>query len=313
MDPQAPAGRGAGQAVPQVNRARRVVPRKGILSRHARHALVGYLMAAPAMLFFLAFAIYPMFRVFYLSVFRYDLTSPSSFVGLANFEFLAEDPLFHGAIANTVVYVLGTYLPTIALALLIALVLDRRTRLAGGLRTVYFIPVAMSWVVVSIIWRLIFHSYGLFNEVMHLDINWLMSTTYAPVAIVVMSVWKELGFFLIVFLAGLQSINRELYEAAAIDGAGGLQRLWHITLPLLKPVSAVAVIFAVIRGMQAFTPQYVMTGGGPESATQVINLYVYKTAFQFAYMGRASAVAVLLFLALLMATIVQLRFFKTDE
>lgn len=287
--------------------------RKGILSRRARLSLVGYGMAAPAMLFFLAFAIYPMFRVFYLSVFRYDLTSPSTFVGPGNFEFLAGDPLFHSAIGNTVTYVLGTYVPTIALAMLVALVLDRRTRIAGGLRTVYFIPVAMSWVVVSIIWRLIFHSYGLLNDLLHLDISWLMSTTYAPVALIIMSVWKELGFFLIIFLAGLQSINRELYEAAAIDGAGTIQRLWNITLPLLKPVSAVAVIFAVIRGMQAFTPQYVMTGGGPEASTQVINLYVYKTAFEFAYMGRASAVAVLLFLALLIATVVQLRFFRTDE
>jgi ABC-type sugar transport system permease subunit len=270
-------------------------------------------MVVPALLFFAAFAIYPTIRVFYLSFFHYDLTSPEQWAGLGNYQELVTDSLFHTAALNTAVYVVGTYVPVVVLALVIAVGLNHRSGIAGTLRTAYFIPVAMSWVVVSVMWTLIFHPYGLLNQVTGLHLNWLTDSRWAPAALIIMSVWKELGFFLIIFLAGLQSISRELYEAAAIDGAGVLRAHLRITLPLLRPVLAVASIFAVIRGMQAFTPQYVMTGGGPGAATEVLNLYVYKTAFTYAQMGKASAVAVLLFGVLLVATLLQLRVFRTRD
>src|SRR5699024_11006401 len=181
------------------------------------------------------------------------------------------------------------------------------------LRTIYFVPVAMAWVIVAVIWRIIYHPQGLFNQITGLQINWLTDTTYAQVALIFMSIWKELGFYLIIFLAGLQSIDNDLLEAASLDGASAWQRLRDIILPLLKPITAVASVIAVIRGMQAFTPQYVMTGGGPGSATEVVNLFVYKTAFVYADMGRASAVAVLLFLALAVVTLIQMKVFGGQD
>lgn len=280
------------------------------LSWHSRRKIIGFLMAMPAMLLFGAFAVYPMVRVFYLSFFDYKLIAPSRFVGLDNFRSLLSDSLFHEAVGNTFVYMIGTYVPALVLALGIALVLNRQTRMAGILRTVYFVPVAMAWVVVAVMWRLIYHPLGLLNQVIGVQINWLTDSTYAQLALILMSIWKELGFYLIIFLAGLQSIDRDIYEAASIDGATAWQRVRDITLPLLKPVTAVATVIAVIRGMQAFTPQYMMTGGGPGSATEVVNLFVYKTAFVYAEMGRASAVAVMLFLALALVTVIQLKLFR---
>ncbi len=280
------------------------------LRGHQERALVGVLMALPALAFFAAFAIYPILRVFYLSFFEYNLTSPERWIGLGNFAYLFADPTFKAAVVNTAVYVVGTYLPTIVLALLIAIGLNHRSHVAGVLRTIYFVHVAMTWVVVTIMWHLIYNRFGLLDQLLHLHTNWLTDGTWAPLALIIMSVWKEVGFFVIIFLAGLQSIRHDIYEAAAVDGAGPLRIQLHVTLPLLRPVLAVATIFAVIRGMQAFTPQYVLTDGGPGDATQVINLLVYKTAFVYAEMGRASAIAVLMFGALLVMTLLQLRIFR---
>lgn len=287
------------------------LPRLKLTSARER-ALVGVLMMLPALVLFGLFAIYPMLRVFYLSLFNYNLTSDPIWVGLANFTRLASDPVFRQATANTLVYIVGTYVPTVVIALVLALALNHTSRVAGALRTIYFVPVAMSWVSVAVIWRLIYNPSGLLNQTFHLHANWLTDTTWAPLALVIMSIWKEVGFFVIIFLAGLQSISADVYEAARIDGAGiwALQR--HITLPLLRPVMGVATIFGVIRGMQAFTPQYATTGGGPNLSTEVLNLFVYKTAFVYAQMGRASAVAVLLFLALLVVTLLQFRFFRSQ-
>lgn len=282
-------------------------------SWHNQRNLAGFLMAMPAMVLFALFAIYPMGRVFYLSFFDYSLITSSEYVGLGNFRSLISDRFFHESIKNTLVYMVGTYAPALLLALGIALVLNRSGRAAGILRTIYFVPVAMAWVIVAVIWRIIYHPQGLFNQLTGLHINWLTDSTYAKLALILMSIWKELGFYLIIFLAGLQSIDGDLLEAAAIDGATAWQRLRDITLPLLKPVTAVASVIAVIRGMQAFTPQYVMTGGGPGSATEVVNLFVYKTAFVYGNMGRASAVAVMLFLALVGVTLIQLRVFRSGE
>lgn len=283
------------------------------LSWHSRQKLIGFLMAMPAMLLFAAFAIYPMVRVFYLSFLEYNLIAPSRFVGFDNFRSLLSDSLFHEAVENTIVYMVGTYAPALVLALAIALVLNRGTKSAGVLRTIYFVPVAMAWVVVAVMWRLIYHPFGLLNQLTGLSVTWLTDPIYAQLALILMSIWKELGFYLIIFLAGLQSVDRALYEAAALDGAPAWQRVRDITLPLLKPVTAVATVIAVIRGMQAFTPQYMMTNGGPGSATEVVNLFVYKTAFVYAEMGRASAIAVMLFLALVVVTIIQLKLFRGRE
>lgn len=286
-------------------RHRRGAPRG--LTRRARQAVSGYGFAFPALLLFGLFAVYPMLRVLFLSFFDYDLLSAPEFVGLDNYRFLLEDQRFHGIVGNSIFYLLGTYVPTLLLALALALALNTRMRGSAVLRLAYFLPVAMSWVVTAVIWRLIYHPDGLMNQLLGLDVSWLTSSTAAPYALVIMAIWKETGFFLIIFLAGLQSIDSTLYEAARVDGAGPYGQFRHVTLPLLRPVSAVACVLAIYRGGQVFDPQYVMTGGGPGSATEVINLYIYRTAFVNARMGRASAVAVVLFIVLVVAGLLLVR------
>ena len=265
--------------------------------------------AIPALALFLLFAVYPMLRVFYLSVFDYNLTSPAEFVGLDNFRFLFDDDRFRAAFAASVFYVAATYVPAVLLALVIALGLNTRMRGSGFVRLLYFAPVATSWVAVSVIWRLVLHPDGALNQTLALDVNWLTSTDYARWAIALCAIWKEVGFFVIIFLAGLQNVPKELYEAASLDGAGALGRFRYITLPLIKPVTAVVSVMSVIRGFQSFSPQVVLTGGSFD--TEVVNLFIYKTAFASARMGRASAVAVLMFVLLAVVTLVQLRVFRS--
>jgi multiple sugar transport system permease protein len=274
-----------------------------------RRDWAGAAFAVPALALFLLFAVYPMLRVFYLSVFDYNLTSPAEFVGLDNFRFLFEDDRFQAAFAASVFYVAATYVPAVLLALVIALGLNTRMRGSGLVRLLYFAPVATSWVAVSVIWRLVLHPEGVLNQSLALDVNWLTSTDFARWAIALCAIWKEVGFFVIIFLAGLQNVPKDLYEAASLDGAGAMGRFRYITMPLIKPVTAVVTVMSVIRGFQSFSPQVVLTGGSFD--TEVVNLFIYKTAFASARMGRASAVAVLMFVLLAVVTLVQLRVFRS--
>ena len=281
-------------------------------TRRARHLrrrdAAGLGFALPALALFLLFAVYPMLRVFYLSFFDYNLTSPGEFVGTDNYDFLLHDDRFHAAFGATIFFVVAAYGPALALALLIALGLNTRMRGSGFVRLLYFAPVAMSWVAVSVIWRLVLHRNGVLNETVGLDVNWLTSSGSARWAVALTAIWKEVGFFVIIFLAGLQNVPKELYEAASLDGAGAIARFRYITVPLMRPITAVACVMAVIRGFQSFSPQVVLTGGSFD--TEVVNLFIYKTAFASARMGRASAVAVMIFILLLLVTLVQLRVFR---
>jgi len=280
--------------------------------RHRRRRdAIGLAFALPALALFGAFAVYPMLRVFYLSFFDYNLTSPAEYVGTANYDFLLQDERFRKSFLATLFFVVAAYGPAVVLALLIALGLNTRMRGSGVVRLLYFAPVAMSWVAVSVIWRLVLHRNGVLNETLGLDVNWLTSTGSARWAVALTAIWKEVGFFVIIFLAGLQNVPRDLYEAAALDGAGPVARLRYITLPLIKPVTAVVAVMAVIRGFQSFSPQVVLTDGSFD--TEVVNLFVYKTAFASARMGRASAVAVMMFLLLVAVTLVQLRVFRRTD
>jgi ABC-type sugar transport system permease subunit len=271
----------------------------------------GLAFAVPALALFALFAVYPMLRVVYLSFLDYNLTSPGRFIGLDNYRFLLHDARFHAAFAASIFFVVAAYVPAVLLALLIALGLNTRMRGSWVVRLLYFAPVATSWVAVSVIWRLVLHPDGALNETLGLHVNWLSSSGSARWAVALTAIWKEVGFFVIIFLAGLQNVPRELHEAASLDGAGAGARLRYITLPLIKPISAVVAVMAVIRGFQSFSPQVVLTGGSFD--TEVVNLFVYKTAFASARMGRASAVAVMMFVLLAVVTLVQLRVFRRTD
>jgi multiple sugar transport system permease protein len=278
----------------------------------------GLLFALPAVILFMAFSLWPILDTFYLSLFKYDLLTPKQWVGLTNFARLPEDQVFLRSLKATAFYVFGTYIPVWIFSLALALALNARIRFRGLLRTLYFIPPMMSMVVVSVIWKLIFHHNGLLNTMVmepllgH-PIDWLTDEHYAPVAIVIMAIWKETGFYMVVFLAGLQSIPSQLYEAARIDGAGGWALLRHITVPMLKPTFVFVTIISLIQGLQAFIPQWVMADGGPNGATTSIALLIYRQAFVWMKMGPAAAVAVILFVLVGTVTLVQWRLQRADS
>lgn len=285
--------------------------RGSLHSRLRRRGLAGFLFAVPALALFAVFAIFPAVQVFALSFFDYSLTSAPIFVGLKNYAFLSEDPRFLESVGQTAFYAVGTYGTALVLALMLAQVLSQKIRGAGFVRLLWFLPLATSWVAAAVIWRVVLHPDGMLNEILNIDVAWLTSSTTARWTLVLMSVWKETGFFLILFLAGMASLPEDVYESARLDGAGPIRRFWEITLPLLRPITLVCAVMAVLRGVQSFSPQKVLTDGA--FGTEVINLFVYKTAFESARMGRASAVAVMIFLALIVIAVVQLRLLRRKD
>ncbi|MFO8154545.1 MAG: sugar ABC transporter permease [Thiohalospira sp.] len=287
------------------------------LSVRARQNIWGFVFALPAVLLFGVFAGYPILRTFYLSVFRYDLVGTPEFRGLANFRFILTDRDFLQTLWNTGFYAVGTYGPVVVLALLIALALNTRVPFRNVFRVVNFVPVVISWAIVAIIWKILFHQEGLINQglgAFGIDpITWLQDTAAAPWAVIVPSIWKELGFYMVIFLAGLQTIPTVYYEASRIDGASRLQQFRFVTLPLLRPIIFFSTIIAVINGIKVFIPQFVMTGGGPNGATRVIAVDIYQTAFAFGRMGRAAAMSVILFAIVLLLTLLQRVAYGRDQ
>lgn len=291
--------------------------RTGFRLTYARQRnLWGFLFALPAIAFIGLFAVFPIARTFYLSFFEYSVIQKPRYVGLENFQTIVGDHRFNQSLVNSFLYVTMTYIPVWILALALALALNTKIKGRGLFRTVYFVPVVMSWVVVSVIWKLIFHRMGLFNTLFLGPIgqaprNWLTDVDLAPRAIVIMSVWKEVGFFMVVFLAGLQNIPSDYYEAAKVDGSTGMQLFRYITLPLLQPTMLFCTVIGLISGFQVFIPQFVMTQGGPIDATLVLTLNIYETAFVFLDGGKAAALSVVLCLIIGAVTFVQFKLYRS--
>lgn len=286
------------------------------LTHSQQRKLWGFAFAVPAMCFFALFSIYPIARTFYLSLFRYSVVEQPKYVGLKNFRNILGDHRFETSLINSFKYVAYTYIPVWIIALILALALNTKIRGRGVFRTIYFVPVVMSWVVVSVIWKLIFHRMGLLNTMFLHPVgiapkNWLTSLKLAPDAIEMMSVWKEVGFFMVIFLAGLQNIPTDYYEAARVDGSTGLQLFRYITLPLLQPTILFCTVIGLVTGLQVFIPQFVMTQGGPVDATLVLTLNIYQTAFVYLDGGKAAAMSVILFFIIALVTLVQFVLYRS--
>lgn len=282
-----------------------------------RYSRAGFSFVLPAILLFAAFIFLPMIYAFWISLQKWDILKPPTFVGMANYEALAADPVFHSAIRNTLYYILGSVPAGIVLSLILALLLNQQLRLRYFFRSALFLPVVTSMVAVGLLWRYMFASeYGVLNYVLSLlgipTQNWLVDPRLAMPAVIIASIWRQAGYNMMIFLAGLQGIPDHLYEAAAIDGAGRWSTFWRITLPLLRPTTLFVVVMSIINSFRSFEMIYVMTGGGPSFDTQVLVLYLYREAFQMLRMGVASAAAYVLFVILMVLTILQMRFFGRE-
>lgn len=278
-----------------------------------RTLLTAYGFLLPNLLGFLAFTLLPVLAALLISFTDWDLLQAPSWVGLANYRRLAVDPLFHEVLRNTVIYVAGTVPVQMAIALLVAMALSRRLPGTLFFRTAYFMPVVASTVAVALVWRWIFHAdFGLLNSFLfYIGIDdppkWLSSTRWALPAIIIMSIWQQIGFSMVLFLAGLQSVPSHLYEAAKIDGASGFDRFRFITIPMLSSTTFFVLVISIINSFQVFEQAFIMTGGGPANATNTLVFNIYRYAFQFFQMGYASAMAWVLFAIVFAVTVVQFR------
>jgi multiple sugar transport system permease protein len=280
------------------------------------HALqrIGWLafFLGPGLLGLLIFTVLPILASLVLTLFEWDLLTPPRFVGLANVTRLLGDADFWAALRHTLGFILG-YLPLVLLGGLgVALALNTGLRGIGLIRTMFFLPVVSSWVAVALLWSWLFNpKYGLINYLLSLvgisGPGWLFDPAWAMPAIVLTSVWKDLGFVVVIFLAGLQSIPADYYEAAALDGAGRWAQLRAITLPLLAPTSFFVTIISLINSFQVFDQVWVMTEGGPAGATTVLVERVVRHAFSYGEMGYAATISWAIFAMVFGVTVVQLR------
>ncbi len=282
------------------------------LRRREITAAYGFLL--PNLLGFAVFTFFPVVAALIISFTDWDLLQAPTWVGLENYRRLLSDPLFGQVLRNTALYVLGTVPLQMALALAVALALNQRIPGQLFFRTAYFMPVVASTVAVALVWRWIFnYDFGLLNSFLYMvgiqdPPNWLGSTRWALVSIIIMSIWQQVGYSMVLFLAGLQGVPQQLYEAAKIDGAGPSARFWFITLPMLSATTFFVLVISIINSFQVFDQALIMTQGGPANATNTIVFHIYRNAFQFFRMGYASAMAWVLFAIIFAVTLMQFRY-----
>lgn len=282
-----------------------------IKRRALRETLEGYLFAAPWLIGFFVFTLGPFFLSIWYSFNQWDMVTTSKFVGLTNYAKMFQNDLFWKSISVTARYVLLSLPASLLLALFLAILVNRQNPVMMFFRGVFFLPAVTSGVAVAVLWRWLFNpEFGLINYLLSLfgiqGPMWLASQAWALPAIPIMSLWG-VGATMLIYLAGLQSVPQQLYEAAEIDGASLLQRFWSVTLPMMSPTIFFTLVIGMIGALQAFTQSYVMTRGGPNFATYFYVLNLYEEAFVKFRMGYASAMAWVLFISVLLITLLQFR------
>ncbi len=265
----------------------------------------------PAFAGLMIFTIIPILSSFALTLFQWDLITPLEFVGLANFSRLFTDDLFWNALVHTLSFI-GGYIPLVMISgLLAAVLMNSQIRAKGFFRTAFFIPVISSWIAVALLWTWMFNpKFGLVNYFLSLfkitGPAWLYDPSWAMTAIIITSVWKDTGFVMMLFLAGLQDIPVNLMEAASIDGATKIRKFFSLILPLLSPTTFFVLVISMINSFQVFDQVWAMTEGGPAGSTSVLVEQIYKNAFRYNNMGYASTIALILFLFILVITVFQI-------
>lgn len=281
-----------------------------------RRAWAGRLFVAPNLIAVAVFMLFPLGFSLFMSLQGWDLFTAPKFVGLANFRHLfTADPLFLIAVRNTVIFTIGTIVPTVLISLAVAGLLNRKVKGIGIFRTVVFVPLAMSSVVMAVVWQFVFNTdNGLLNIMLGWlgigPVPWLIDPNWAMVSLCLVSVWKSVPFATVILLAAMQGIPETVYEAARIDGAREIRQFVSITVPLIRSALTFVVVISIINAFQAFDLVYVLTGrnGGPETGTYVLGIMLFQHAFAFLEFGYASALAWVMFAILLVLTVLQLRF-----
>lgn len=278
---------------------------------------VSYLFVAPSLVFLLVFIVYPIFAALYFSFTKYTLLEAPRWIGIDAYVDLASDARFLKAIGNTFLFALMTVPVGTALALLLALAIDRPLRLITFFRTAYYLPVVTSFVAVSYIWLWLYEpQFGVFNDLFEMvglpRLHWLRDPSTALLSIAILSIWKNVGYNMVIYLAGLQGIPEHLYEAARVDGANAWQRFWKITLPLLSPTTFFVFIVYFIGALQMFVQSWILTQGGPLDSTMTVVYLVYSNGFEYLKMGYAAAMSMILFVIIAAITYVNTRIIRYE-
>lgn len=274
-------------------------------------AFAGYVFILPALIGTLIFIIIPIFCSFGLSFAKWDLLNPIEFVGLDNYKAIFTEPVLTKILINTFVYAIATTFFGVLIPLILAYILNCKIRGSEFFKTAYFLPFITPMIVIGIIWEWIFDpNIGILNQLLHVHINWLYDTNFAMPALIIVSVWKLIGYNMIIFLSGLSTMNNDLLEASKIDGANEFETFKYISIPLLSPTIFFVVIITAISSFQVFDLIYVMTQGGPLDSTNVLVYSIYKNAFEYFNVGKASALAYVLFAIILVLTLFQWKIRK---
>jgi multiple sugar transport system permease protein len=293
------------------------------ISQTARKNITAYLFILPGVLFFLIFVIYPIIKAFQMSFYEWSIMPdvPNVFIGLNNYIRAYNDPIVRLTLVNTTFYVVVTVPGQLILALAVALLVNQIGRGKVFFRVLYYLPVITSWVVVSLLFQYLFQSpNGIINNflvnIIHIipkPVAWLQNTPSAFVPIWALGIWKGIGWGMVIFLAALQTVPQELYEAAEIDGASTWDRLLYITLPLIRPTLVFVLVVLMIGGFNVFTSVLLITNGGPLQRTEVVLTYMYHQAFDFLEFGYGAAISFILAAIIITLSFLQIRFLRKPE
>lgn len=276
--------------------------------------LTPYLFLLPALVILGLTVFWPALQAFYLSFTRYeyDLTQVPQWVGVANFRRLWTDPVFWQTLRNTVLYLVGVVPILVIAPLALAILVNQKLRNIEWFRAAYYTPVVISMVVAGIAWKWLYAENGLLNQLLKQvgitsGIPWLTSPNWAIFSVMAVTVWKGLGYYMVIYLAGLQSLSADLYEAAAIDGSDGIRKHWDITIPLMKPYLVLVAVISAISATKVFEEVFIMTQGGPRNSSKTIVYYLYEQAFQNLEMSYACTIGLVLFFVILGLSILNLK------
>jgi multiple sugar transport system permease protein len=289
-----------------------VLPRTNERQKELKRLGIGLLFISPWLLHFLVFQLWPMLASIYYSLTAYSVLKPPVFIGLQNYVvLLTDDPRFATTMYNTIYYTIGVVGVGTVAAILLAMLLNMKVRGQAAYRTIMFLPSIVPLVASAIVFLWFLNpQYGVLNSIMRFfglpTVGWLSDPVWAKPSLIMLALWG-LGGAIVIYLAGLQDVPIELYEAADIDGAGWWTRFWNVTLPMLSPVILYNVVVGIIAAMQTFAQIYILTAGGPADSTLMYAYYLYISAFQFFKMGYASAMAWILFLIVFAATFIVFR------
>jgi len=282
----------------------------------SRRRSVGLWFVAPAVVVISITTLYPLARTIYLSFTGGSFLRGTTFVGFDNFAEAAASPVVHQSLVATIYYVIGTTAVTVPIAFLVAVALDRvgrrLTRAAGWLKAVIFLPVVLSTVIAAIVWISVYHPFGGVLQLLPLpfglaNINWYQEEGLVVPALIIFTVWKRLGLFVVMFMAGLAEIPREMLEAAEVDGARAWQRIRYVVIPLLRPVFLAAIVVSTVFAFQSFAIAYTSTGGGPNGASRILPILIYEEGFRNFRQGYGSTLALITLVVMGLISLLQVR------